>query len=135
MSKKKSKAYVGIIPFDEEGNQLHYPDIRVFNCTEWENATKIGKVFKSWQTPNEIESIDLSSYTDNQIETYHPDSWNQKQGIKVLVYAWNGKPNFIFKDTLVYSSYGRGRSAAYLIFTRESNNKSVIVFMTDSGIS
>lgn len=36
-----------------------------------------------------------------------------------------------FEDTLVFDTYSRGRSAAYFHFTRESDETSVIVFMTD----
>lgn len=48
--------------------------------------------------------------------------------------AWSGSemlPNFSFEDTLVYQGYGRGRSAVYVNFVRESNGKSVTMFISD----
>lgn len=63
------------IPFDSDGNQLHYPE------TYW------GKTF-------------------------------------------HFRPNFEFQDTLTFTTYSRGRSAAYFYFKR-TDGTTVTVFMSD----
>jgi hypothetical protein len=66
------------IPFDKDGNQLHYPD--------WWSMDRDG-----------------------------PGDW---------------RPNVAFDDTLTYSGYERGRSAAYFRFVR-ADGKGVTMFLTD----
>lgn len=82
MKKKKIGSYK--VPFDSNGNQLHYAPYR-----QWD-------------------------YANNR--PVGPDY---------------DRPNEPFEDTLVFSTYSRGRSAAYFHMTRESTGTDVIVFMTD----
>lgn len=48
---------------------------------------------------------------------------------------WSGgkaeKDNFIFTDSLTYKHYARGRSAAYMIFSRKSTKSDVVVFLKE----
>lgn len=45
-------------------------------------------------------------------------------------FSW--KPNEVFKDTIKYQGYSRGRSSALLKFTRKSNGETLSFFMTDA---
>lgn len=74
-------------------------------------------------------------------ETFYPQ-WNKdrqdvpfdKTGNQLHYPNWGinyWSENEIFKDTLTYESFSRGRSAAYFEFRRKSNGKTVVVFMAD----
>jgi hypothetical protein len=51
----------------------------------------------------------------------YPESWENP--------IW--KDNYEWEDELKYESYGRGRSAAYMIFVSTQTNKTYTMFLTD----
>lgn len=56
MKNEIKKHYVGQIPFDLGGNQLHYPDPSCYFFTEWDINTKIGKLYDG-------KVMDLNQFT------------------------------------------------------------------------
>jgi hypothetical protein len=65
-------------------------------------------------------------------QQHYPESrYTQTVEGKYVVVPPNFRDNFEFEDRLKYIEYRRGRSAAYFIFERESNNRKVTFFMRD----
>lgn len=118
------KIYQGEIPFDADGNQLHYPNEQHYWFNEWDEKTKIGV------TSFEGKAIDLSKFSNHHIFDHELSDWQKKQH-KFHKSVVCGVENFIFTDSLKYKSYSRGRSAAYFEFERLSSKTEVTVFLKE----
>jgi hypothetical protein len=77
----------------------------------------------SYQIPFDVRTGAQMHYPEN--------SYTRDVNGKYVVVPPAFRDNFEFEDRLKYISYQRGRSAAYFIFERESNNQKVTVFMRD----
>lgn len=131
MSKKFNKIYSGLIPYDLQGNQLHYPESFYHDFVEWDNKTRIGKNSDNVIFDLNVEGVELE-------ENIYPEPRKLYSFSDTLyvarVHGQIWLPNCIFEDTFTYSTYSRGRSAAYFHFVKESDGKGVTVFMTDFNV-
>ncbi len=68
-------------------------------------------------------------YDDSYVSWTHDPDTNVYSRVEHTRLDW--QPNFEFADTLILSSYYKGRSSAGFEFVRKSNGKRVLVFMRD----
>lgn len=137
---KKPKTYVGDIPFDVFGNQLHYPDYdyaETFTAKDWDGTNVC--VEHGWG--EDAKRIKLTAFSHKQMglelfDTPRKSRFGLPSPDEIGKYnrvIWI--PNYAKKDTLVYDTYGRGRSAAYFYFKSSLTGRKVTVFMTDMNDS
>jgi hypothetical protein len=128
---KKEKQYVGLIPFNILGDQLHYPEgwpreLKAENFKEdgvyiecgW--PVKFTKIYFQDKAIKYDEPRATISYSSKEKPI---DVLGEVPGVIQL-------DNYEFEDTLTYDGYSRGRSAAYFSFLR-SDGRKVTVFLTD----
>ena len=135
MSKsKKQKKYQGEIPFNIFGDQLHYPEGHVLELKA-ENFREDGVYAITEYYP---EHIWRKIYFQDQVREYAEPKvtrWDyDKKGIKDIIGEigpFIELNNYEFTDTLVYSGYSRGRSAAYFNFKSKTDERNYTVFLTD----
>lgn len=135
MAKKqtKKKYYEGQIPFNCFGDQLHYPEFDRLDYVSTKNWD--GKnIWKEVYNYPENKRIILDYFSHQELgfklfdkpETHH--YFGECVGT-INSIVW--KDNFIFQDTLIYSTYLRGRSAAYFEFISTTKNTNYTVFLKD----
>ncbi len=126
---KKQKHYTGKIPFNVFGDQLHYPEGYPVEL-KVENFRKdgvYGQYYGDWKKiyfQDRVEKFDEPKAT----------KWDyNNEGVLDIIGEVPGLvevDNYIFEDTLTYSGYARGRSAAYFKFAR-SDGHEIIMFLVD----
>lgn len=70
-------------------------------------------------------------FTDTGNQMYYPERQYEEVGGKWTTHSPVWRLNEVFQDILIYKEYGRGRSAAYFEFERQSTRTLVYMFMTD----
>ena len=131
---KKEKQYMGLIPFNIFGDQLHYPsgcwprELKVENFKEdgvyIEVAYYPQVQFRKIYFQDKVIKYDCPRVTKSYSDKEKPvDVLGESPGLIEL-------DNYEFEDTLTYDGYSRGRSAAYFSFLR-SDGRKVTVFLTD----
>jgi len=130
---KKEKHYVGLIPFDIFGNQLHYPEGYPRELKS-ENFKEDGVYVETTHYPEvKFRKIYFQDKVKELAEPRVARHYSEKEKPKDIIGEIDGffeLDNYIFEDTLTYDHYARGRSAAYFIFKR-SDGRTVSVFLTD----
>jgi hypothetical protein len=136
---KKRKEYVGNIPFDLWGNQLHYAESGQHELTTQNfrnNMVCIEKYDSNTRLRNMVDlffqdkqELQYNQFSDPQYHRYDHSKTGPKDIIGTIT-SCAEIPNHQFTDTLKYKHYSRGRSAAYFIFER-TDGRTVSVFLTD----
>jgi hypothetical protein len=132
---KKTKSYVGDIPFDIWGNQLHYPEqtyVRHLTAEEWDG--KDIWIVKAYYEDPKREKVTTFSHEQCGLNIYDKPRKSRWDGDKDTVAEMNQivwLPNYVFEDTLVYDGYSRGRSAAYFGFKSKTTGRKFTVFLKD----
>jgi len=134
----KSKHYVGKIPFDIYGNQLHYPEGYPIELKA-ENLHEDGFWYvkhHNWGAPETFKKIFFQSEVKELAEPKVTRWDHNKTGVKDVIAEINGYievDNYIFEDTLIYETYSRGRSAAYFTLKSVKDDRTYSVFLSDFG--
>ncbi len=137
------KPYVGDIPFDVWGGQLHYAEfparVNQLTAAYWDGKDILEGLpyshpdyaaFKDQKQP-------LHAFTHAQYGlVIYPEPRTVKRWGEDAVVLGEMKgtvwlPNYAFEDTLVYDTYSRGRSAAYFHFVSKTTKRGFTVFLTD----
>lgn len=135
MKAKKSKPYVGLIPFDIFGNQLHYPEGGTTELKQENFRGGGGEAYVKQYNYGAEDTWRRIFFQDKVQMLAEPrvTRWDYaKTGIKdvIAIIEPVELDNYIFTDTLTYDHYARGRSAAYFKFKR-TDGREVVVFLTD----
>ena len=132
----KPKHYIGDIPFNIWGDQLHYPEHdypRDLSADEWDGKTiRIARLYEGapevvTDNPFRHDQLGLIAHEAPQKGRYGGDERYVAQIAKGVIWL----PNYTFEDVLVYDTYSRGRSAAYFHFTSKTTKRGFTVFLKD----
>lgn len=129
---KKTKNYVGEIPFNIFGDQLHYPESYsgeyTTDCSKIEN----GKLFVKNYYDTDFRSAFFDAKTLN-LQIFNPPQKHQHYNYCILAKTDNiiWIDNYTFSDVLIFDGYARGRSAAYFYLKSQTDNRRYTCFLTD----
>jgi hypothetical protein len=131
---KKTKTYVGDIPFDIWGNQLHYPEGGYL--TELEPKNWNGEdILLQREYDGPLIPLRAFSHEVYKLELY--DKPRKGRWGDEAKYIGQINPgviwveNHLMTTTLVYDCYSRGRSAAYFRFRDKFTDRQFTVFLKD----
>jgi len=135
---KKSKSYQGQIPFDIYGNQLHYAARNYkHQISEGNYLLKEDGLYLRNRWPQKEEPHRKAAFSPEQCEFIVYDApivdAARKQTYVAEINTTVWIDNYEFEDSLEYTGFTRGRSAANLQMKSIITGREYTVFITDLG--
>lgn len=129
---KNNKNYIGKIPFNIFGDQLHYPESYSGEYTTDSAKIENGKLFVKNYWDKEFRPAFFDAKTLN-LQIFNPPKKVQNYNYCIIAKTddiiWIN--NYVFSDVLIFDGYSRGRSAAYFYFKSTTDNRRYTCFLAD----